>query len=154
MHNELLSLWSGSIRFFHADPVLRIIHRLQPFVGAVCSRYFHRKMGKPAVRRCAVPVLDSCRNLDAVSGLHLNRILPPFLIISPSGNADQDLSAAFFGMMSMPVIPALNWTTPSQSPGFTGLNAIQNCIFCTLFDEVLLLSIFPFLQHPILLLPD
>ena len=98
-----------------------------------------------------MPMLHFRCNIDDITGFHLLSRFSPLLIISTSGSAEQNLSAF---VMNMPVIPALNWTTPSQSPGFTGLNAIQNCIFCTLFDEVLLLSIFPFLQHPILLLPD
>lgn len=87
-----------------------------------------------------MPVFYFCRNIDTISRFHFYCFFSFFLIVSTSCNADKDLSASAFCMMNMPVIPALNWTTPSQSPGFTGLNTIQNCVFCTLFDEVLLLS--------------
>ena len=110
-------------------------------------------MRKITISRSSMPMLDIRRNIHNIAGQHLYSFLAPFLIISSSGYTNQNLSATVFRMMNMPIIWELNWTTPSQSPGFTGLNAIQNCIFCTLFDEVLLLSIFPFLQHPILLLP-
>lgn len=87
-----------------------------------------------------MPVFYFCRNIDTISRFNFYCFFSFFLIVSTSCNADKDLSASTFCMMNMPVISALNWTTPSQSPGFTGLNTIQNCVFCTLFDEVLLLS--------------
>ena len=95
-----------------------------------------------------MPVFHFCRNIDAVAWLHFYSFFTFHLIISSSGNTYQDLSTSTFCMMDMPVISALNWTTPSQSPEFTGLNTIQNCVFCTLFDEVLLLSIFRFFNIP------
>ena len=131
-----------------------VCHCLAPFIRSFFSRYFDCKMTEPAVRCCSVPVFYFGRNVNAVSRFHLDCFFSFFLIISTSGYAYKNLSAAALCMMNMPIVTTLNWTTPSQSPGFTGLNAIQNCVFCTLFDEVLLLSIFPFLQHPILLLPD
>ena len=134
--------------------ILRVADGLAPLVAAFLAGNLNCDMAEPTVGLCAVPVLNTCRNIDAVTWIHFYSFFTFFLIISSSGNTYQDLSTATFCVMNMPVISALNWTTPSQSPGFTGLNAIQNCIFCTLFDEVLLLSIFPFLQHPILLLPD
>lgn len=98
-----------------------------------------------------MPVLYLGRNVNHISRVQFLSGFAPLLIITPTRRTKKDLTAV---MVDVPVVPAINWTTPSQSPGFSGLNAIQNCIFCTLFDEVLLLSIFPFLQHPILLLPD
>lgn len=95
-----------------------------------------------------MPVFYFCRNIDTISRFHFYCFFSFFLIVSTSCNADKDLSASAFCMMNVPVISALNWTTPSQSPGFTGLNTIQNCVFCTLFDEVLLLSIFFFFNIP------
>lgn len=127
---------------------------LQPFIRCIFSGAFHCQMAEPAIRLCAVPVLDFCRNGDYIARLQAARRFAFFLIPSFAIDTNQNLSAAGRRMMNVPIVAALNWTTPSQSPGFSGLNAIQNCIFCTLFDEVLLLSIFPFLQHPILLLPD
>ena len=131
-----------------------ITYRFKPFIGTIFAQNLYCQMRKPFIRCGSMPVFNTCRNINAVTWLHFYSFFTFFLIISSSGNAYQNLSTSTFCMMDMPVISALNWTTPSQSPGFTGLNAIQNCIFCTLFDEVLLLSIFPFLQHPILLLPD
>ena len=134
--------------------ILFVTDCLTPFIGAALARNFDCQMREPLIWSSSMPVFHFRRNVNAVSRFHLNRFFAFFLIISASCYTYQNLSAALFCMMDMPVVSALNWTTPSQSPGFTGLNAIQNCIFCTLFDEVLLLSIFPFLQHPILLLPD
>ena len=131
-----------------------VVYGFQPFIGGFIPWNLYCQMREPAIRCCAMPVLYANRNIYYTAGTQLLCRFAPFLIVTSSGHADEDLSAAVFRMMNVPVVAALNWTTPSQSPGFTGLNAIQNCIFCTLFDEVLLLSIFPFLQHPILLLPD
>lgn len=134
--------------------ILFVTDCLTPFIGASLARNFDCQMREPLIWSSSMPVFHFRRNVNAVSRFHLNRFFAFFLIISASCYTYQNLSAALFCMMNMPVVAIVNWTTPSQSPGFTGLNAIQNCIFCTLFDEVLLLSIFPFLQHPILLLPD
>ena len=131
-----------------------MLFRSQPFIGWFVPWNLYRQMREPAIRRSTVPVLDAHRDIYHIAGAQLLCRFAPFLIITSTSYTDEDLSAAVFRMMNVPVVTTINWTTPSQSPGFTGLNAIQNCIFCTLFDEVLLLSIFPFLQHPILLLPD
>ena len=101
-----------------------------------------------------MPVLHLGGDHHHRTGRQADRRLARLLIPALAGGTQQQLAAAPDGVVDVPVVAALNWTAPSQSPGFTGLNAIQNCIFSTLFDEVLLLFIFPFLQHPILLLPD
>lgn len=53
-----------------------------------------------------MPVLYSHRNIDAITGVHFNSILAPFLIVATACNTDKDLSSAFRGMMDMPVVSA------------------------------------------------
>lgn len=90
-------------------------------------------MGKPTVRRCAMPVLNTCRDVYAIPRIHFDSIFAPFLIISSAGNADKNLSSAFVCIMNMPVISALNWTPYSQSLVVTGFNGIHVCALCELF---------------------
>ena len=63
-------------------------------------------MGEPAVRCCAVPMLDTGRNVYHIARQHLHSGLAPFLIKAASGNADQELPAAGFCVMDMPVVAA------------------------------------------------
>lgn len=134
--------------------VFRVRDGLAPFVARLLAGALDGDVAEPAVLLRAVPVLDPGWDGHDVAGVQGLRGLSRLLIPAQTVRAQQQLAAAGLRVVDVPVVAALNWTTPSQSPGFSGLNAIQNCIFCTLFDEVLLLSIFPFLQHPILLLPD
>ena len=80
-----------------------------------------------------MPVLYTLRNIDAVARLHFNSFFSPFLIVATSCYTDQNLSAALFCVMDMPVIPALNWTPYSQSLVVTGFNGIHVCALCELF---------------------
>ena len=61
-------------------------------------------MREPAVLCCAMPMLHAGRNVYAVTRLHRNRFLAPFLIPSSAPDTDQNLAAAAFGMMDMPVV--------------------------------------------------
>ena len=63
-------------------------------------------MGKPAVRRSAVPVLDTGHNVDHIAGVQLLRLLAPFLIVAPACHADEDLPAALVRLVDMPVVAA------------------------------------------------
>ena len=63
-------------------------------------------MGKPAVRRSAVPVLDTGHNVDHIAGVQLLRLFAPFLIVTAPGHADKDLSAAFVRLVDVPVVAA------------------------------------------------
>ena len=90
-------------------------------------------MAEPAIRRCAVPVFYACRDVDAVARFHLDGFFALFLIITASGNADEDLSAAALCVVDMPVVAAVNWTPYSQSLVVTGFNGIHVCALCELF---------------------
>lgn len=63
-------------------------------------------MGEPAVFAGTVPVLDACWDVDAVAGMHLDRLLAPFLIVANTSDTNEDLASAFFGMVDMPVVTA------------------------------------------------
>ena len=63
-------------------------------------------MGKPAVRRSAVPVLYTGHNVDHIAGVQLLRLFAPFLIVTAPGHADKDLSAAFVRLVDVPVVTA------------------------------------------------
>ena len=53
-----------------------------------------------------MPVLDTHRNIYYIARVQLLCRFAPFLIVTSSGHADEDLSAAAFGMMNMPVVTA------------------------------------------------
>ena len=80
-----------------------------------------------------MPMFDIRRNIYNIARQHFYSFLAPFLIISSSGNANQNLSATVFRMMNMPIISALNWTPYSQSLVVTGFNGIHVCALCELF---------------------
>ena len=58
---------------------------------------------EPAVRRSAVPVLCVGRDVHNVARMQLARLLAPFLIIASSCKAEQDLSAALFCVVDVPI---------------------------------------------------
>ncbi len=53
-----------------------------------------------------MPVFDSGGDIYNVAGAHFHSILFPFLIKAAPRNADKYLSAALFGVVDMPVVPA------------------------------------------------
>ena len=63
-------------------------------------------MREPAVRRSTVPVLDLGRNVYHIAGAQLLCRFAPFLIVTSTGHTNEDLSAAVFGVMNVPVIAA------------------------------------------------
>ena len=85
-----------------ADSVL--FRCFQPLCGCFFTRNFYCQMREPAVLCCAMPMLHAGRNVYAVTRLHRNRFLAPFLIPSSAPDTDQNLAAAAFGMMDMPVV--------------------------------------------------
>ena len=91
----------------HQSARVRVaVHRLQPFIGAFLSGHLNRQMGKPAIRRCSMPVLYPCRNIHNIPREQLLRPLSPFLIKPLAADANQNLTAAVFGMMDVPVVAA------------------------------------------------
>ena len=86
--------------------VVLIIYGFEPFRFPVFPGNFNGQMLEPAVLGRAVPVLDTFGNIDDVAGMKLAGFFSPFLVPAASADADQHLSAAFTGMMDMPVIPA------------------------------------------------
>ena len=73
----------------------------QPFVVSFFAGHLDRQMGKPAVRRRAVPVLHAGRNNDHVAWIERTGWLSPFLIPALAINTQQELSAAAERMMEM-----------------------------------------------------
>src|SRR5699024_5526378 len=63
-------------------------------------------MGEPAVGRRAVPVLDLGRDYHRIAGREGLRRLAPRLIPAAAGGAEQDLPAAFAGVVDVPVVAA------------------------------------------------
>jgi len=63
-------------------------------------------MREPAIRCCAVPVLYANRDIYHIAGAQLLCRFAPFLIVTSSGHTDEDLSAAAFGVMNVPVVAA------------------------------------------------
>lgn len=93
----------------------------------------HGDMAEPAILFRAVPVLDIGGNHYDAALMQTDSGLAFFLIPAFTSRADQELTASFVCMVNMPVIAALNWTTPSQSLIVTGFNGIHVCVLCDPF---------------------
>ena len=128
---ENIRLFRTAILFQFSVDFVR--NRLAPFIGGFFSRHFYRQVGEPFVRRCSVPVLYLRRNVNAVARFHFYRFLAFFLVIAPACDAYQDLSAAVFCVMDVPVVTAVNWTPSPQSLVVVGFNAIHVCALCEPF---------------------
>ena len=63
-------------------------------------------MREPAIRCSAVPVLYTYRNIYYTAGAQLLCRFAPFLIVTSTSHTDEDLSAAAFGVMNVPVVTA------------------------------------------------
>lgn len=113
--------------------IFLVCYRLAPLIGCLLARYFHCQMAEPAIRCSAMPMLNLCRNVDAVARFQFDCFLALFLIISTSGYAYKNLSATALCMMDMPVVPALNWTPPPQSLVVASFNGIHICALCESF---------------------
>ncbi len=79
---------------------------LQPFVGGVLAWHFNSEVGKPAVLRCTVPMLDTSRDFDHIASFQGLCRLACFLIPALAGGAQKDLPAALIGLMNVPVVAA------------------------------------------------
>ena len=87
-------------------------------------------MAEPAVGLGTVPVLDLSVDGDDIAGLQAPGRLARFLIPALAGGTQQQLSAALGGMVDVPVVAALNWTTSPQSLVVAGFNGIHICALC------------------------
>ena len=67
-----------------------------------------------------MPVFDAGSNIDYIAGVQFLRLFAPFLIVAPSGHADEDLSAALISLMDMPVIPAARLKGDIEDPHLAG----------------------------------
>ena len=63
-------------------------------------------MRKPAIRRSTVPVLYAHRDIYYIAGAQLLCRFAPFLVKPSASHTDEDLSAAVFRMMNVPVVAA------------------------------------------------
>ena len=73
-------------------------------------------MGKPAIRRRAMPVLHINRNIDHIPRMQLLRFLSPFLIKPAPAYTYQNLTASGRGMMDMSVITASRFKGHIENP--------------------------------------
>ena len=71
-----------------------VVHGFQPFIGGFVPRNLYCQMREPAIRCCAVPVLYTHRNIYYIVRAQLLCRFAPFLIVTSSGHADEDLSSA------------------------------------------------------------
>ena len=83
-----------------------VADRLAPFITAVFAGAFYCNVAEPAVLLGTVPVLDLRRNGNDHARFQFHSRLALFLIPALAGSADQDLSAAFGGVVNVPVVPA------------------------------------------------
>lgn len=63
-------------------------------------------MRKITISRSSVPMFDIRRDIYNIAGQHFYTFLTPFLIISSSGNTNQNLTATVFCFMNMPIVSA------------------------------------------------
>ena len=113
--------------------IFLVCYRLAPLIGCLLARYFHCQMAEPAIRCSAMPMLNLCRNVDAVARFQFDCFLALFLIISTSGYAYKNLSATALCMMDMPVVPAARLKCDIEDSNLTGGYRCQ----IALSDEIL-----------------
>ena len=95
----LISVFLQFVIFFIAD-------RFAPLVGGILSGDLCGDMGEPAAFLRAMPMLDFRRNSNDCTVSQRHRRFPRLLIPPFTGGSDQQLAAAFFRVVDMPVIPA------------------------------------------------
>ena len=95
----LISVFLQFVIFFITD-------RFAPLVGGILSGDLCGDMGEPAVFLRTMPMLDFGRNGNDRAGSQRHRRFPRLLIPPLTGGADQQLAAAFFGVVDMPGITA------------------------------------------------
>ena len=77
-----------------------------------------------------MPVLYLGRNVNHISRVQFLSGFAPLLIITPTRRTKKALTAV---MVDVPVVPAINWTTPPQSLVVTGFNGVHVCALCKPF---------------------
>lgn len=77
-----------------------------------------------------MPVLYLGRNVNHISRVQFLSGFAPLLIITPTRRTKKDLTAV---MVDVPVVPAINWTTPPQSLVVASFNGIHICALCESF---------------------
>ena len=92
---------SALVLFSVQSLVLGIGDRLQPLIGTVFARNFHRKVRKPALRRCTVPMFHTGGDIDHIAGNQTLRRFAPFLVVPFTGHADENLPATVACLMNM-----------------------------------------------------
>lgn len=93
--------WLSGAQLVHC-----IIYWLTPFVFDFLTGDLHRQMREPVVWSCAMPMLNTRRNVDNVAGMQLPDGLSSLLIVAPPGGAEQNLTAAGLHVVDVPVVPA------------------------------------------------
>ena len=113
--------------------VFRVRNGFTPLVARLLAGALDGDVAEPAVLLRAVPVLDPGRDGHHVAGVQGLRALACLLIPAQTIRAQQQLAAAFCRVVDVPVVAAVNWTTPSQSLIVTGFNGIHVCVLCDPF---------------------
>ena len=88
-------------------PLLCCACRVDPvksFVGVVISWHLDDQMRKPDVRRSAVPVLDTNRDIDIFARFYLEGVLVSRLVVTAIVHPDQNLADTLMGVMDVPVV--------------------------------------------------
>ena len=86
--------------------IVFVVYCLQPLVAGLFAGHFHGNVAKPAVRLGTVPVLHLRRNDNDRSRGEAYCIFPFFLIPAFARGAAEDLPAAGFRVMDVPVVAA------------------------------------------------
>ena len=81
-------------------------NRLAPFVAGILAGNLHGNVAEPRIGLRPMPVLDICRNGDDRTRRQGDGLFALLLIPALARGADQQLPAAFGGMVDVPVVPA------------------------------------------------
>ena len=81
-----------------------------------------------------MPVFDFGGDVDAVAGVEFYRVFAPFLVVAATGDADEYLAAAGFGVVDVPVIAAGGLEGDVEDAdlagGYGGEVALADEVFC------------------------
>ena len=111
-HHKKAAIMTAFLRYRSSSlyrllfPILLIRYNLTPFIFRFFPRHFHGNMGKPTVLFCPVPMLYIRGNRDNHPRDKADGLFSFFLIPSLACGTNQNLSAALFRVMDVPVIPA------------------------------------------------
>ena len=109
-----------TISFLFEFTIFLISDRLAPFVRGVFAGDFDGEVAKPAVGGGAVPVFYFGGDVDAVAGMHFNRVFAPFLVVAAAGYADEYLTATGFGVVDVPVVATGGFEGDVEDADLTG----------------------------------